>query len=75
MEFYDVVDARRTVRDFKDEPIDMEVIKRIIASGMKAPTNDHLRDWHFIIINDKNVINKVIKKNRKRYRRSGLHLL
>ena len=44
MEFYDVVDARRTVRDFKDEPIDPEVIKRIIAAGMKAPTNDHLRE-------------------------------
>lgn len=62
MEFYDVVDARRTVRDFIDEPIDPEVIKRIIAAGMKAPTNDHMRDWHFIVINDKDVINKVIKK-------------
>lgn len=48
MEFYDVINARRTIRDFKEEPIDMEVINRIVAAGMKAPTNDHMRDWHFL---------------------------
>lgn len=62
MEFYDVINARRTIRDFKDEPIDMEVINRIIAAGMKAPTNDHMRDWHFIVVNDEDVVSKLIKK-------------
>lgn len=62
MEFYDVINARRTIRDFKDEPIDMEVINRIVAAGMKAPTNDHMRDWHFIVVNDEDVVSKLIKK-------------
>lgn len=62
MEFYDVINARRTIRDFKEEPIDMEVINRIIAAGMKAPTNDHMRDWHFIVVNDEDVVSKLIKK-------------
>lgn len=62
MEFYDVVNARRTIRDFKDEPIDVEIIKRIISAGMKAPTNDHMRDWHFIVIDDKEIVSKLIKK-------------
>lgn len=62
MEFYDVVNARRTIRDFKDEPVDMEAIKRIIAAGMKAPTNDHMRDWHFVVVNDKAVVRKLINK-------------
>lgn len=53
MEFYDVINARRTIRDFQEDTIDMEVINRIIDSGMKAPTNDHMRDWHFIIVKDK----------------------
>jgi len=34
----------------------MEVVNRIINSGMKAPTNDHMRDWHFIIVKDKDVV-------------------
>ena len=59
MEFYDVINSRRTIRDFEDIPVDDEIIQRIVAAGMKAPTNDHMRDWHFIIIRDKSVINKL----------------
>lgn len=59
-DFYDVVHARRTIRDYKDEPIEDEIIERIISAGMKAPTNDHMRDWHFIVIKDKSTVMKLI---------------
>ena len=52
MEFYDVVSARRSVRDFTDEPIPADVLKRIIAAAYKAPANDFFRDWHFIVVTD-----------------------
>lgn len=61
-DFYDVVNSRRTIRDFKNESIDDEVIERIISAGMKAPTNDHMRDWHFIVIKDKKTVVKLINK-------------
>ena len=61
-DFYDVVNSRRTIRDYENEPIDDEVIERIISAGMKAPTNDHMRDWHFIVIKDKNTVAKLINK-------------
>ena len=28
---------------------------------MKAPTNDHLRDWHFIVITDPTVVPRVFQ--------------
>ncbi|WP_099469169.1 nitroreductase family protein [Konateibacter massiliensis] len=62
MDFYSVVNNRRTIRDFKDEPIDRDTIYRIIEAGMKAPTNDHMRDWHFIVIDDKANMKQLIKK-------------
>lgn len=62
MDFYDVVNKRRTIRDFENVPIDDETISRIIDAGMKAPTNDHMRDWHFIVIKDKRVVYKLIEK-------------
>lgn len=43
MEFYEAIDKRRTVRDFEDKIIDIEIIKRILSAGLKAPTNDHLK--------------------------------
>lgn len=62
MEFYETVNVRRTVREFEDYPIDDTVIRRIISAGMKAPTNDHMRDWHFIVIKNKNTVLKLIEK-------------
>lgn len=62
MEFYDVIEARRTVRDFADAGIEDAVIKRIVGAGLKAPTNDHMRDWHFIVIEDKAVVRRLISR-------------
>lgn len=67
MEFYEVVNKRRTIRDFENVSINDDVIERIISAGMKAPTNDHMRDWHFIIIKDKSVVMKLIKKIPERF--------
>lgn len=55
MELYEAIGKRRTVRDFISAQIPDEVIYRIVDAAFKAPTNDHLRDWHFIIVRDKNV--------------------
>ncbi|MCR4647120.1 MAG: nitroreductase family protein [Oscillospiraceae bacterium] len=53
MEFYEVINKRRTVREFENETIPSEVIQRILHAAFQAPTNDHMRDWHYIIIRDK----------------------
>lgn len=62
MELYEAINARRTIRDFTADTIPEEVIERIISAGMQAPTNDHMRDWHFIVITDKSVAVKCIEK-------------
>ncbi|MBP3663972.1 MAG: nitroreductase family protein [Tyzzerella sp.] len=60
MDFYEVIEKRRTVRDFESGTISTEVLERIITAALKAPTNDHMRDWHYIIIQDKNVISRML---------------
>ena len=55
MELYEAIKSRRTVREFEDEPISTEILERIIEAAFRAPTNDHMRDWHYIIVRDKNV--------------------
>ena len=61
MEFYEVVEKRRTVRDFENETIPKEIIERIISAGFKAPTNDHMRDWHYIVIQDKDIVANLLE--------------
>ena len=60
MEFYEAVEKRRTIRDFLSEEIPQTVVERIISAAMKAPTNDHMRDWHFIVIRDKETLAKLL---------------
>ncbi|MDO5115797.1 MAG: nitroreductase family protein [Synergistaceae bacterium] len=53
MEFYDVINRRRTIREFEDRGVPRETLLRILEAGLKAPTNNHLRQWEFVIVNDK----------------------
>lgn len=61
MELYEAMNARRSVRDFTDEEIPKEVLTRIIDAAYKAPSNDHFRDWQFIVVTDKEVLRRVLE--------------
>ena len=61
MNVYEAIKARRTIRDFEEKTIDMPIIERIIDAGLKAPTNDHLRGWEFVLVNEKEEREKVLR--------------
>jgi len=61
MDIYTAIQTRRTIRDFEDKPIGMDIIERIIDAGLKAPTNDHMRSWEFVIVNDKTIRAEVLR--------------
>ena len=62
MDFYTTVNRRRTIRDLEDTPIPTEVLHRILDAGLKAPTNDHLRNWAFVVIADPTEKARIIQK-------------
>ena len=61
MEFYTVVEKRRTIRDFENETIPQDALERIISAGLKAPTNDHMRDWHYIVLQDRDAVIRLLQ--------------
>ena len=62
MELYNAIYQRRTVRDFADREVPLETIERILDAGMRAPTNDHMRNWEFVVIRDKEERLKLLEK-------------
>ncbi len=50
MELYEAINTRRTARKFSEKQVGFEAIKRILQAGNKAPTWDHNRNWHYIIL-------------------------
>ncbi|MCI7035907.1 MAG: nitroreductase family protein [Spirochaetia bacterium] len=61
MEFFKVIEKRRTIRDFENVRIPEDVVQKIIGAGFKAPTNDHMRDWHFIVIDDRKKVMELLE--------------
>jgi nitroreductase len=52
MEFYEAVRRRRTVREFRRDPVPEEAVRRALAAGLQAPCNAHLKSWQFILLHD-----------------------
>ena len=52
MDIYEAMAARRTVRVFTDRKIEPETLQKILGAGLLAPSNDHLRAWEFIVVDD-----------------------
>lgn len=52
MEFYAVVNRRRTVRAFLPRPVEDEKVMRVLDAGLKAPSGGHLREWEFVLLRD-----------------------
>lgn len=60
MKLYEVLEKRRTYRDYSDREVSDEILKRVIGAAFKAPTNDHLRQLEFIVVRGRENIAKVI---------------
>jgi nitroreductase len=52
MNVYEALESRHTIREFTDQPLPKEMIEKLIQAGFAAPSNNHLRQWHFIVLDD-----------------------
>lgn len=75
MDFYRVLEKRRTVRDFSDEEVTDEMLEKILAAAFKAPTNDHLRQFEFVVVRGRERIARLVSpvaENTCRIQQTGL---
>lgn len=71
MDFYEVLEKRRTIRDFSDKEVSDEVLEKVLSAAFKAPTNDHLRQFEFVVVRGRENIAKVIaplSKNMEKFK-------
>ena len=61
MDLYEAIHARRSIRDFTNETIPAETLKRILEAAYQAPANDHFRDWHFVVVTDKAILFQMLE--------------
>lgn len=75
MDFYQVLEKRRTIRDFSDKEVTDKVLEKVLSAAFKAPTNDHLRQFEFIVVKGQENIARLISpvaENTKNIQQTGL---
>ncbi|MBW2091505.1 MAG: nitroreductase family protein [Deltaproteobacteria bacterium] len=50
---------RRSVRNFKEDPVPETLIRRVLEAGRFAPSSGNCQPWKFIVITDKDLINEL----------------
>ena len=59
----EVLFARRSIRKYTSKPVDNENIKRLLEAAMAAPSGGNRKPWHFIIIKDRNTLDKLAENH------------
>lgn len=71
----DVIEAiyhRRSVRDYKPDPVPHEVIDALIAAAVHAPSAMNLQPWSFLIIEGRDALSRFAERA-KRYLVETMH--
>ncbi|MEA4909825.1 MAG: nitroreductase family protein [Chloroflexi bacterium] len=53
MDVYEAIARRQTIRDFAARPVPAEIVHKLLDAGLKAPSNDHLRRWEFVLVQER----------------------
>ena len=59
LEFYELMNRRRSVRQYSDRPIPDGVIETCLRTAGTAPSGAHKQPWHFVAVRDPVVKRKI----------------
>jgi len=58
-EFYVEMKERRTVRDFSDQPVPLDIIESCIQTAGTAPSGANQQPWHFVVVSDPKIKRRI----------------
>ena len=50
MELRQAISERKSIRVFKPDPVPRELIKKVLAAGMLAPSSANMQPWDIVVI-------------------------
>lgn len=59
MDLFEAIKTRKTVRQFSDDLVPFEDIEKILDAARLAPSATNSQMWHYIVILNKNIKNKI----------------
>ena len=65
MEFSELLEKRRSTRDYEDKEVPMELVREIINESIKAPNAGNRQIWSFIIVNNREKMKELSGLNKQ----------
>ncbi len=59
MDIIEAIFTRRSIRQYRDDPIADATIENLLRAGMQAPSAHNTQPWHFIVITDRAILTKI----------------
>ncbi len=64
-DFFDLLKKRRSIRDFEEKEVPLDLIIEIIKESCLAPSAENGQPWKFIIVNNKEWIKKLSDESKR----------
>lgn len=62
MQLQEVILSRRSVRKYTDQPVEKDIVKRLIQSACQAPSAMNLQPWAFAVLEDQSLLDDYSKR-------------
>jgi nitroreductase len=64
-DYFDLLKTRRSIRDFEDKNVPLDIISDMIRESCLAPSSGNGQPWRFIVITDKAFIRRLSDESKK----------
>lgn len=54
------IDARRSIRVFREEPVTRETVFHLLENAAKAPSGSNIQPWEFVVADDPNLVRSIV---------------
>src|SRR4030042_2523297 len=59
MEAIEAILSRRSIRKYADKPVPDDLVKELLTAAMSAPSAANTQPWHFVVINDRKILDRI----------------
>ena len=61
MDALEAIHTRRSIRKYLDKPVPEELIQKLLAAAMQAPSACNQQPWQFVVIDDRTILAEIPK--------------
>jgi nitroreductase len=67
MPLEEAMQTQRSIRRLKPDPVDDDIVLRLIELALKAPTGGNRQNWAFVVVKDRAVKERLARYNRQAF--------